>query len=212
MTIDEANEDAAMSEFFDNISEELYPEHKEQAINEFIEELMQSYYLNNPDIIQAPMDCYHHANDLLQISPQGALIIYTTAIELFLKSVLLKPILYGMIHNENIANTVVNATTGQSGFGRYNKLLSSLCLHSVGIKLSEIKGIGNKPILTEAEEVQKIRNLVVHQGSKVTEKELGKARSTALLILTEVVEPVLNNLNLAIGSYKNGFGIVKIDT
>ena len=201
--------EAAMEDFYDHISDELYPDHKEQAIDEFIEERMHSYYLANPSIIQAPFDCFHHANDLLQVSPQCALIMYTTAIELFLKSVLLKPVLYGMIHNESIANMIVDSSTGQTGFSRYNKLLSALCFHVADIKLNEIKGMDNKPILTEAEEVQKIRNRVVHQGYIATVTEMGKAKNIANLILMEVVEPVLKNMNLVIGTNNDGFSIKK---
>lgn len=201
--------DAAMDEFYDRISEELYPEHKKQAIDEFIEGRMQSYFLKNPKIIQAPIDSYHHANELLEISPQGALVMYTTAIELFLKSVLIKPVLYGMVHNEHIANTIVDAAVSQSGFSRYKKLLSALCSHAASIELSEIKGMEGKPILIEADEVQQVRNRVVHQGYKVSIEEMGKAKNVASLILTEVVEPVLNNLNLVIGPYENGFGVIK---
>jgi len=200
--------EAAMEDFYDRISDEFYPEHKEQAIDEFIDERMHSYYLANPNIIQAPFDCYHHANDLLQVSPQCALLMYTTAIELFLKSVLLKPVLYGMVHNENIASMIMESSTGQTGFSRYNKLLNSLCLHAADIKLNEIKGMENKPILTEAEEVQKIRNRVIHQGYFATVQEMGKAKNIASLILTEVVEPVLKNMNLIIGN-NNGVFCVK---
>ena len=67
MSYDE--QDAAMDAFYEQISQELYPEHKEQAIDEFIEERMHSYYLKNPNIIQAPIDSYLHANELLGISP-----------------------------------------------------------------------------------------------------------------------------------------------
>lgn len=201
--------EAAMEDFYDRMSEEFYPDHKEQAIDEFIEERMQSYYLTNPNIIQPAFDCYHHANKLLQVSPQCALIMYTTSIELFLKSVLLKPVLYGMIHNENIANMIVDSTTGQTGFSRYNKLLNSLCLHAANINLNEIKGMEDKPILKEAEDVQKIRNRVVHQGYMSTTEEMGKAKNIASLILTEVVEPVLNNMNLVIGSHNGSFGVTK---
>jgi len=200
--------EAAMEDFYDRISDEFYPEHKEQAIDEFIDERMHSYYLANPNIIQAPFDCYHHANDLLQVSPQCALLMYTTAIELFLKSVLLKPVLYGMVHNENIASMIMESSTGQTGFSRYNKLLNSLCLHAADIKLNEIKGMENKPNLTEAEEVQKIRNRVIHQGYFATVQEMGKAKNIASLILTEVVEPVLKNMNLIIGN-NNGVFCVK---
>lgn len=201
--------DAAMDAFYDRMSEELYPEHKEQAIDEFIEERMQSYYLKNPAVIQVPIDCYHHANDLMEASPSCALVMYTAAIELFLKSVLLKPVLYGMIHNETIANMVVDSTTNQSGFSRYNKLLSNLCLHAAGTQLNEIKGINGQPILVEAEEVQKIRNLVVHQGYMASTEEMGKARNIANLILIKVVEPVLNNMNLVIGMHNGQYSVLK---
>lgn len=201
--------DAAMDEFYDRVSKELYPEHKEQAIDEYIEERMHSYYLNNPYLIQPPIDCYNHANELLQISPQSALVMYTTAIELFLKSVLLKPVLYGMIHNENIANVIVDSTTKQSGFTRYNKLLSILCLHAADTKLEDIKGMNGKPILAEAEEVQDIRNRVIHQGYVASVEEMGKAKNIASLILTQVVEPVLNNMNLVIGKRNGKYAVIK---
>jgi len=203
------NQDAAMDDFYDRMSEELYPEQKEQAINEFIEERMQSYYLKNPTVIQPPIDCYHHANELIDVSPSCALVMYTTAIELFLKSVLLKPVLYGMIHNETIANMVVDSTTNQSGFSRYKKLLNNLCHHAAGTQLNEIKGMNGLPILVEAEEVQKIRNLVVHQGYMASIEEMGKARNIANLILIKLVEPVLNNMNLVIGKHNGGYGVIK---
>ena len=76
MSYDE--QDAAMAAFYEQISQELYPEHKEQAIDEFIEERMHSYYLKNPKIIQAPIDSYLHANELFDISPRCALLMYTT--------------------------------------------------------------------------------------------------------------------------------------
>jgi len=201
--------DAAMDDFYDRMSQELYPDHKEQAIDEFIEERMQSYYLKHPHLIEAPFDSYHHANELLQISPRSALIMYTTAIELFLKIVLLKPVLYGMVHNESVAELIVRSTIGQSGFARYNKLLNLLCSHAAGIELSDIKGMNGRPILSEAEDVQKIRNKVVHQGYVCTVNEMGLAKNIASLILTEVVEPVLNNLNLIVSTIDSRFCVIK---
>ena len=201
--------EAAMEDFYDRMSEELYPDHKEQAIDEFIEERMHSYYLINPNVIKAPMDCYHHGNDIMRVSTSGALVMFTTSIELFLKSVLLKPVLYGMIHNENIANMIMEASTGQAGFNRYNKLLANLCFHAADVKLDEIKGMTGKPIIKEAEEVQKIRNRVVHQGYMATVEQMGMAKDTASLMLTEVVEPVLNNMNLIIAEVNGDFGVKK---
>lgn len=201
--------DAAMDDFYDRMSEELFPEHKEIAIEQFIEERMQSYFLKNPNVIHPAIESSNHAGDLLHVSPSSALVMYTTAIELYLKAVLLKPVLYGMVHNENIAGLIVDSSIGQSGFTRYNKLLTALCIHAAEIDLTSIKGMQSKSILKEAEEVQSIRNKVVHQGYRVTETELGQAKNIAYLMLTEVVEPVLNNLELVISRNEAGFCVSK---
>lgn len=204
-------QDAAMDDFYDKISEELFPEHKEIAIEGFIKERMQSYYLKNPNIIYPAMECSNHGGMLMDVSDRCALVMFTTAIELYLKSVLLKPVLFGMIHNESIAGLIVESSVGQAGFSRYNKLLGALCLHAANVDLSKIKGFQNKPILEEAGEVQTIRNKVVHQGYQATAVDMGKAKNIAYLMLTEVVEPVLNNLDLVIVSNENKFCIEKAE-
>ena len=201
--------DAAMEEFYDRISEELYPDHKVQAIDGFLEERLHSYYLKNPTIIQSPFDCYHHANKLLDVSAPAALLMYMTSVELFLKTVLLKPVLYGMVNNEHIADAIVAASTGGTGFVRYRKLLRGLCFHAAKIELDQIKSFSGRPFLEEAGDVQIIRNKVAHQGYMATVKEMGQAKSLANITIYEVVEPVLNNMDLVIGEYNGGFGILK---
>jgi len=210
MSIDrfEAEREDAMDAFYDSISKELYPEHKEQAIDEFIEERMRSYFLKYSGIIQAPIECFFHAVDLQQVSPRCALVMYTSTIELYLRAVLLKPVLYGMIHNESVAELIVRSSVGQSGFNRYKKLLASLCHHAAEIELSDLKGLDGKPIIQEASEVYDIRNRVVHQGYQATTREMERARNIAVQILTKVVEPVLHNLNLAIGKDDNGSHVI----
>ena len=201
--------DAALDEFYDRISEELYPEHREQAIDEFVSEKMQSFYLNNPYLLTVPQECYNHAVTLIEVSPRSALIMFATSIELFLKSALLKPVLYGMIHNENLAGAIVDATTNQSGFGRYNKLLTSLCYNAANIDLKKVVSSNNKPILGEAEEIQNIRNRVIHQGYIATTKEAESARLLGFEIIHKVVLPVLASLNLKIKNGENGIKVEK---
>lgn len=198
-----------VEEFYDRIGEELSSEYREKDVIKFIEERMQSFYLENPNVISPAIECSNHANKLLRISPSCALVMYTTAIELYLKSVLLKPVLFGMIHNKNIADLIVESSVGQTGFSRYNNLLKELCIHAAGIDLDSIKGMQNKPILKEAEQAQKIRNKVVHQGYKATIEQMGMAKNIAYLMLTDVVEPVLNNLDLVITSNNMGFCVAK---
>ena len=41
--------DAARDDFFESIAQELYPEHKAQAISEFTAERRRSFYVANPN-------------------------------------------------------------------------------------------------------------------------------------------------------------------
>ena len=204
MDMYEAEQESAMDAFYDSISKDLYPEHKELAIDEFIKERMRSYFLKHPELIQAPIECFFHASDLQQLSPRCALVMYTSSIEQYLRSVLLKPVLFGMIHNENVAELIVRSSVGQSGFSRYKKLLTSLCHHAAEIELSDLKGIDGKPILEEASDVYNIRSRVTHQGYQATTSEMEKARNVAVMILTKVVEPVLLKLGLFVGKDEGG--------
>jgi hypothetical protein len=54
--------DAARDEFYEQISRELYPEHKEQAIEEFTSERLRSYYQRNPDVMRPAVDAIQEGN------------------------------------------------------------------------------------------------------------------------------------------------------
>ena len=206
MSYDE--QDAALDDFYDQMSKELYSEHKEQAIDEFIEMRMRSYFLMHPEIINTPMECFRHATECSDISPRSAVVLFTTAMELYLKSVLLKPVLYGMIHNENVAALIVETTTKQSGLSRYNKLLTLLCNQAAGVNLSDIDQLDWKSRFAEVEETQSVRNRIVHQGYQATQHEAEKARNVAVNILTRMVEPVLKSLNLTIDDSDSDSAII----
>ncbi|MDQ6990943.1 MAG: hypothetical protein Q9M11_04345 [Mariprofundaceae bacterium] len=197
MSYDEpdAEIDAMVDAFYKDIGKELYPEHKEQAISAFIQDRMRSYYLKNSEIIQAPFECFFHAGECSYISPRSALIIYTTSIELYLKSVILKPMLYGMFHNELVAQLVVETTTKQSGLERYFKLIELLCTQA---ERTGSPVLDWKSLWTDLKENQTIRNKIIHQGCQVTQREVEAARNLAVKVLSRMVEPVLKSLDIRI--------------
>ena len=49
----------------------------------------------------------------------AAVVFFVTAIELLLKATVLKPVVHGLIHNEGLANILVQHTLGQAGFGLF---------------------------------------------------------------------------------------------
>lgn len=191
-------QDAEVDALFNQISKEVYPEHKAQAIEEFVKGRMQSYFLKYPKILQSPIDCFLHASELKEKSPRCALVMYATATELFLKSVILKPTLYGMFHNEEVAEGIVETVPKKGGPSRHKSLLAELCLQAAGIQLGEIRGVDNKPILHEVDVMHRIRNNVLHKGEDVEPEDVEKAHKITHSVFRDIVWPVLINLDLKV--------------
>lgn len=195
-------EDAMWDEAWDQISQELYPEHKEQAIDEFTWERLQSFYLNNPEILFPGIDKLRESEALLELHPSASFVFSITAIELFLKSSLLKPVVHGLIHNEALAEIVVESALGQSGFDRYKKLMSRLFEELAGIDIAALKrSNSNIPLLNEVFEIQKIRNGIIHRGESVTVEQAKVALNVATAIFLKVVEKMLFAIGLKINDY-----------
>ena len=76
---------------YDAAMDALYEEHKEIAIDEFIYERLQSYYLNNPNLIQAPINSLNQSQMLLNHNATAAFIFAAIAIEVGLKFGFIKP-------------------------------------------------------------------------------------------------------------------------
>ncbi len=123
---------------------------------------------------------------------------YTTSTELYLKSVILKPMLYGMFHNELVAQLVVETTTKQLGLDRYCKLIEMLCTQADQGERTHLAALDWKSLWVDLKENQMIRNKIIHQGRQATQREVEVARNLAVTVLTRVVEPVLKSLNIGI--------------
>lgn len=198
MSYDET--DAAWDEFYDKISEELYPEHKDQAITEFTKERLQSFYLKNPKVMRPAVDAIQEGKKLQENQHySAALIFFVSAIEILLKATLLKPVIYGLIHNEDLADVIVKNTLGQSGFNRYEGLLSKIFQEQAGVKLSSVnRESSNKPLLIECKEMQDIRNKIVHQGSKCLSDQAELSRLVTVAVFELIVRPVLYSIDLTV--------------
>ena len=115
--------DAALDEMYDRIGEELYPEHSAKAIEEFTADHLRSFYLKHPEVMCPALLSYREAKALHETSHYAAaLVFFVTSIEQFLKATLLKPVVFGLIHNDGLADVVVQYALGQSGFDRYKWL------------------------------------------------------------------------------------------
>jgi hypothetical protein len=201
--------DAAWDAFYEQISEELYPDHKTQAIQEFTGERLRSFYIRHPEVMRTAVFAYKEAKELHELGRPGpALVFFVTTIELFLKATLLKPVVYGLVHNDQLAAIVVEHALGQSGFDRYKSLLSNLFSSLAGTDLAEVKReSATEKLLDEALSLQKHRNKVIHQGASCTPEDADRAKAITAAVYSRIVLPMLNALGLEVQD-KGLIGIV----
>jgi hypothetical protein len=175
------------------MSQELYPEHKEQAIAEFTRARLKSYYAAHTDVLVPAARMFKESKVLAAAGHHSAgLVFAASATELFLKAALLRPVVYGLVHSEALAELVASAALSQAGFTRYEKLLSKLFLDLTGTELRSIVRIPcAKPLLEEASDIQDLRNAVVHRGAEISadQAQLGVAVATEVFnkVLAEVI-------------------------
>ena len=200
-------EDARWDEAWDQISKELYPEHKEQAIDEFIKERLQSFYLKNPTILAPGIYMYSEARELESSHPSASFVFAASAIELFLKTALLKPVVHGLVHNEPLAEIIVETALNHGGVEKYKKLLSSLFRELLKEDVKTVKKFGSEDsLLKEVSKVQETRNNIIHRGNPVTKENAQFAISVAYDVLHFIVNPML----LVIGLWMDKNGTVKL--
>lgn len=88
-------EDVAWDEAYERMSEELYPEHKAQAIIDFSYERLRSFYVKNPELLVPAVRYFKIAKSLLDAPhPAAAVVFAASTTELFLKASLLRPVTY----------------------------------------------------------------------------------------------------------------------
>jgi hypothetical protein len=193
-------EDAAADEFYERIANELYEAHKDQAVREFTTERLRSYYLKNPDLAAAGPRLFRDAKTLFKAGHFGpALVWAVTLTEVIFKGAVLRPLVYGLVHSDALADLVVQAALSQPGYKRYEPLLSRLFLEFAGIDLSKVSQKGSATsILADASKSQEIRNRVVHAGHEVTEAEASMAIGAAGIVMFTVWKPLLRQLGLRV--------------
>jgi hypothetical protein len=177
--------------------EELYRQHYEDAVREFTAERLQSYYVAHPSLAEPVNGILQDAQVLLPSNRRAALVFAVIAVELAIKTVLLKPIVFGLVHIEGLARFITELTIQQTGMGRFEDLLTNILAQFGGVDLKSFTRAGStKTLWKEIEEVQKARNAVVHRGESVPEETANLAVAIASTLLNNIFPLVLAKLDL----------------
>ncbi len=180
----EAQQEEAYSAMMDSLAEELYPEHKEQAIDEFIDDRLKSYYLKNNEIAVNAILFIKKAKELVSSDPTASLLYSSIATEVVLKSILLKPVVFGLVHTESLAELVSSMLLKQSGVDRFKKLVFSILESHIEFDggIENYKRDGCKINLwNERAEIQKVRNNIMHQTQECSEEQADTAYLVAVV-------------------------------
>jgi hypothetical protein len=179
------------------LSKDAYEENYERAIEAFTSERLQSYYLRESTLAVPALNSLLHAKELLSPFHKAALLFAVTATELTVKNVLLKPIISGLVHTEDLAAFIADLTTTHSGMDRFHKLLTGILGEYGGVELRTFKRPGSsKTLWEEISVVQGARNAVAHRGEDSDLATAILSISVAETLLDQIFPRILKNLGL----------------
>lgn len=179
------------------LAREFFEDNYEEAVRVFTSERLQSFYVKNPDLALPASDALDYARTLMPAHPRAALVFATTSTELVIKNVLLKPLISGLVHLEDLALLVGEQSTNQTGLDRFQKLLAGIISEFSSFELSTLKRPSSKQTLwEEIQTVQQARNGVIHRGESFGEELATRSIEIADTLLNVVFPDVLKKLGL----------------
>lgn len=193
----------AQNEFIDGLYADFAEEVLEgksdlhgQVIALFVSERLHSYYLQTPQILDRSRWALLQARELVPDHPEASLIMAVTAAEVGLKSGLLKPILHGLVHDDAMAGVVAELVPEQRN-DRFKDLLFGILREYGGVDLQKFKrDCALKTLWQEMEEIQRVRNQVVHRAAAVAPEDTVRAIAIAEIILLNLYPAVLRKIGL----------------
>jgi hypothetical protein len=185
-------------------ADELFKEHYDGAVNHFTSERMQSYYLRYPNLAGPARDSLTYAKSLRPVFPRAALVFAVTSTELLVKTVFLKPIIFGLIHTEDLAIFITELTTLHTGVDRFRTLLTKILSEFGSVDLATYKrGSSNQTLWQEICVVQEARNGIIHRGIPANDDCPDLAVAIAETLLNDIFPHILKSLNLRLDHSTN---------
>lgn len=190
---------------YDQYMYELYEEHSKEAIEEFTEERLTSYYTQNQFLAKPAYDFLVEAIKQNKLNPTVGLLLSVISIEVGLRETLLKPIVFELVHDKSAASLITELTISHTGMDRYRGLLMHILQEHGGVDLDKYKrDLSQKPLWEELKEVQKIRNLVLHRAENVLQESADLAVDVATEIVKNIFPQVVSQIGLHL---HNGYQI-----
>lgn len=188
--------DAAMDAFYDEMRAAFYP----GIIEDFKTEQLQSYFLSNPE---AAKSAHLALEESLRLQEAGffsaAFIFSVIATEVAVKTVLLKPIVHGLVHDLSTSSLIADIVLDRKSFFDIKNLLFKSLSNIGDIDLESFRRPESRQILwEEITDLQKMRNRLVHGAQMLSSTDAEKAIAVARTVLDDIFPTVIRAINLHI--------------
>lgn len=184
---------------YDQYIEELNAKYMyEGAIEHFTSERLQSAYVENPQIAKPIFRTLSEANQLFNLKKYTAAYIFAfIATEGTIRDILLKPIIYGVVHNISTADFVTEVLFKHTTFEKMKKWLSFIINEYAKIDLKAYQYPPTKNSLwQEINAIQKHRNKIIHYYHVATKDEARQSIGVASELVEKIFPTLINNLGL----------------
>ena len=172
----------------------LYEQFEMQYESEFIYKRIEKFYESNREIVKAPLKNLADSKALFEKQYYTSAFIHAViSIEVGIKLVVLKPILYSLAIDDNAGDFLYRQTFKQKSLESiddfYYKILERIT--ELNFK-NKIRDNSRLTIWKEWIELQKLRNDVLHQGISIEKQDAEKAINMASYICDEIIPCVLD--------------------
>jgi hypothetical protein len=207
----EAEQEGAREKYESQLREQFMPELYEEfardvlsgkndlygeIVEQFASERLQSFYLTNPDLAACALSALEEARALKIQHPSAALVFAAIAVEVGLKTTLLKPILHGLVHTDSAAALIAGLVPDQHN-DDFKRALLGILKEVGGVDLLAFKRSGcNQTLWEEIRNTRALRNQVMHGAGAVSLVEAEHAIEVASTVVEDLFPQVIAALGL----------------
>lgn len=185
---------------YDALQDEMFEEIANQAIKEDQEEQFRSFFFSHQNLVLPAIKAHNTAIELLEndfYTP--AYIQFMIAIELYIKEGLLKPLICGLVKNDEVSELLADVFIRQNGILQNKKSLLLIGSSVNCFDINSIQGSAQgKLLIDELPTAQKTRNKIIHRGETVIKEDLNIPEHAATAIKESILEPLFNDYGLTI--------------
>ncbi|HEV2098295.1 MAG TPA: hypothetical protein VGR45_05145 [Stellaceae bacterium] len=109
---------------------------REDAVAAFTFDRLRSFYVGNPTLYLPVKRRISEAKDLLSLNFDASLVFSASAAEVCVKTLILRPVVYGFIHQAYVARVIADLAVSHTGWTRFSELLNNILRDKVGIDLA----------------------------------------------------------------------------